>query len=126
MTQWVIKTHVFPLGKRGTIHELLRQGFAAAFCLNNMQGIATRVSSMGSARQAEAFLDRLMQGRLVGAPSMSEPHAGSDLGQLSCSAAPVEGGWVLNGTKPWVTNGTIVDVLTVLCRVPRSMQSRSA
>jgi len=109
------------LAKIRVAQEMARHGFAAAFCLNNMQGIATRVSKQGSEKQRAEFLDGLMQGKLVGAPSMSEPHAGSDLGQLSCKAEPVEGGWVLNGTKAWVTNGTIVDILTVLCRTPESM-----
>lgn len=114
------------LAKIRVAQEMARQGFAAAFCLNNMQGIATRVSKTGSARQAEEFLDGLLHGRLVGAPSMSEPNAGSDLAQLSCSAQPVDGGWVLNGTKAWVTNGTIVDVLTILCRVPENMSGEIA
>jgi alkylation response protein AidB-like acyl-CoA dehydrogenase len=109
------------LAKIRVAQEMARHGFAAAFCLNNMQGIATRVSKQGTEKQRSAFLDGLMAGTLVGAPSMSEPHAGSDLGQLSCKAEPVEGGWVLNGTKAWVTNGTIADVLSVLCRVPESL-----
>jgi hypothetical protein len=109
------------LAKIRVAQEMARQGFAAAFCLNNMQGIATRVSKIGSPKQVEEYLDGLMRGKLIGAPSMSEPHAGSDLGQLKCSADPVEGGWVLNGTKAWVTNGMIAEVLTVLARVPESM-----
>jgi alkylation response protein AidB-like acyl-CoA dehydrogenase len=109
------------LAKIRVAQEMARHGFAAAFCLNNMQGMVSRVSTHGSALQQAEFLDGLQHGQLVGAPSMSEPQAGSDLSQLSCSATPVDGGWVLNGTKAWVTNGTIVDVLNVLCKVPEKM-----
>ncbi|CAN7336466.1 acyl-CoA dehydrogenase family protein [Variovorax sp. LjRoot178] len=98
--------------------EMARHGFAMAFCLNNMQGMATRVSRHGTPRQKEAFLANLMQGRWVGAPAMSEPQGGSDLSKLSCRATRVEGGWVINGSKAWVTNGVIVDLITLLARVP--------
>jgi alkylation response protein AidB-like acyl-CoA dehydrogenase len=114
------------LAKIRVAQEMARHGFAAAFCLNNMQGIATRVGRQGSAKQQAELLQGLMQGKLVGAPSMSEPQAGSDMGQLACEASPVPEGWRLRGTKAWVTNGAIVDVLTALCRVPDSAGSEIA
>lgn len=97
--------------------EMARHGFAAAFCLNNLQGQATRISQTGSEEQRERLLAKLMDGRILCAPSMSEPGAGSDLGAIAATAIPVEGGWLLTGTKSWVTNGTAVDCLTLLARV---------
>lgn len=98
--------------------ETAQHGFAMAFCLNNMQGMATRVSRHGTGRQKEEFLAKLMQGQWTGAPAMSEPQGGSDLSKLACRATRVDGGWVINGTKAWVTNGLIVDLITLLARVP--------
>jgi len=91
-------------------------GFAAAFCLNNMQGMATRLWRHGSAVQKERLLPGLLAGRLIGAPAMSEPTAGSDLTQLRSQAVRTEGGWLLDGSKAWVSNGAIANLLMVLAR----------
>lgn len=103
--------------------ELAVHGFAAAFCLNNMQGIATRLSRHGNARQKTELLAGLVSGRWLGAPAMTEPGGGSDLGALTSSVVPVQGGWVLNGTKAWVSNGLIVDWVTLLARAPDGARS---
>lgn len=97
--------------------EMARHGFAAAFCLNNLQGQATRISKQGSEAQRQAFLRPLMTGAMLSAPAMTEPGGGSDLGLLTTTARRVDGGWSISGTKAWVTNGTIVDAITLLARV---------
>lgn len=97
--------------------EMARHGFAAAFCLNNLQGQVTRISQNGTAAQREQLLEPLCTGRLLAAPAMTEPQGGSDLGALATLARPVEGGWSLTGTKAWITNGTILDGMTVLARL---------
>ena len=97
--------------------EMARHGFAAAFCLNNLQGQATRISKQGSEPQRQAFLQPLMTGTMLSAPAMTEPGGGSDLGPLATTARRVDGGWSISGTKAWITNGTIVDAITLLARV---------
>ncbi len=97
--------------------EVARHSFAAAFCLNNLQGQATRISRAGSDAQRERLLPGLMAGTVLAAPSMSEPDGGSDLGAVSTVAVPVEDGWSVTGTKTWVTNGTVVDYATMLVRM---------
>lgn len=96
--------------------EVARHSFAAAFCLNNLQGQATRLSRAGSDEQRSRLLAGLAAGSILAAPSMSEPGGGSDLGALTTTATPVSGGWLVNGVKDWVTNGTIVDWLSMLVR----------
>jgi alkylation response protein AidB-like acyl-CoA dehydrogenase len=96
--------------------EMAGHSFAGAFCLNNMQGMATRLWRHGSSVQKERLLQPLIEGRLIGAPAMSEPAAGSDLSQLRSHATRTEGGWLLNGTKAWVSNGTLVNLLMVLAQ----------
>jgi alkylation response protein AidB-like acyl-CoA dehydrogenase len=97
--------------------EMARHGFAAAFCLNNLQGQATRISHQGSDEQRQEFLQPLLTGAMLAAPAMTEPSGGSDLGPLATTARRVDGGWSISGTKAWITNGTIVDAVSLLARV---------
>ena len=56
-------------------------------------------------------------GEKIGAICMTEPNAGSDLRSISTTAKPVEGGYVLNGAKTWVTSAPIADFFTVFAKV---------
>jgi hypothetical protein len=100
--------------------EMARYGFAAAFCLNHHQGNVTRLSQTGTPAQIEHLLPRALRGELLLSIAMSEPAGGSDLSALTVSATPVASGWLLNGTKAWVTNGMVVGGLVALARVPDS------
>ncbi len=55
-------------------------------------------------------------GEHVGALAMSEPGAGSDVVGMRCRADARGGGFVLNGTKMWCTNGTVADTLVVYAK----------
>ncbi|MCV9938418.1 acyl-CoA/acyl-ACP dehydrogenase [Boseaceae bacterium BT-24-1] len=101
--------------------EVARCSFAAAFCLNNLQGQATRISRAGTDAQRSRLLTGLIDGSILAAPSMSEPGGGSDLGAIATTATRIDGGWVVNGTKDWVTNGTIVDFLSMLVRADENV-----
>jgi alkylation response protein AidB-like acyl-CoA dehydrogenase len=70
----------------------------------------------GTEEQKERWLKPMARGELLGAFSLSEADAGSDAAALSAQARRVEGGWVLSGSKAWVTNGGLADVLVVMCR----------
>ncbi|TAH38160.1 MAG: acyl-CoA dehydrogenase [Planctomycetota bacterium] len=52
------------------------------------------------------YLPRLASGELLGAYCLSEPHSGSDAAAMRTRARKVSGGWVLNGTKSWITNAS--------------------
>lgn len=58
----------------------------------------------GSQEQKERFLPGLISGDLVGALAMSEHGAGSDVVSMKSGLKKAEDGWVLNGTKMWITN----------------------
>lgn len=60
----------------------------------------------------------------VGAYAVSEPGAGSDVSRLRTRAERVEGGWLLNGEKIWITNGGIADVHVVVATVDPSLGHR--
>jgi alkylation response protein AidB-like acyl-CoA dehydrogenase len=57
----------------------------------------------------EAILPSLLNGSMTMCFAMSEPDAGSDSWMMRCRAVPVEGGWMLSGTKQWITNGPYAD-----------------
>ena len=67
-----------------------------------------QLSLNGSPEQKERFLPGLLSGDKVGALAMSEHSAGSDVVSMKTTAKEVDGGWVLNGTKMWITNVSLV------------------
>jgi isovaleryl-CoA dehydrogenase len=71
----------------------------------------------GSDAQRRKYLPKLCSGEWKGALAMSEPGAGSDVvGSMSCRAELVDGTWIANGNKMWITNGPEADVLIVYMR----------
>lgn len=67
----------------------------------------------GSDAQKQKFLPGLSSGDLIGGNAMSEPGSGSDAFSLRTTAAKRDGRYVLNGSKTWVTNAPVADVLVV-------------
>ncbi|MFN3535428.1 MAG: acyl-CoA dehydrogenase family protein [Desulfatiglandales bacterium] len=70
----------------------------------------------GSEDLKERYLYPALRGEKVACFCLTEPEAGSDLGNVSTRALRVEGGWIINGMKTWVTNGPVADFFTVLCQ----------
>ena len=60
----------------------------------------------GNKDQKQKFLPDLIAGKKVGALAMSEVSAGSDVVSMKMTAKEVDGGYVLNGTKFWITNAS--------------------
>ena len=71
------------------------------------------IHAYGSEAQRLAYLPRLAAGELVGCFGLTEPDAGSDPGGMKTRARRVRDGWLLSGTKTWITNSPIADVLVV-------------
>jgi len=67
----------------------------------------------GTEEQRRKYLPRLATGELVGCFGLTEPDAGSDPGAMRTTARKVGGGYVLHGTKTWITNSPIADVFVV-------------
>src|SRR5690606_2933801 len=72
----------------------------------------------------QRYLPRLASGEWIGAFCLSEPHAGSDAAALSTRAEKVDGGWVLNGTKAWITSGGEAQLYLVLAKSDRHAGAR--
>src|SRR3954453_6570678 len=82
-------------------------------------GVAEPLRMFGSEEQKREWLPKVAR-RDISAFLLTEPDVGSDPARVATSAEPVEGGYVLNGTKLWATNGVIADVVVVMARVPKS------
>ena len=70
----------------------------------------------GSEEQKQEWLPRMAAGEAVGCFGLTEPDAGSDPGSMRTTARRVGDDWVLNGTKMWITNGSLADVAVVWAR----------
>jgi glutaryl-CoA dehydrogenase len=79
------------------------------------------IHAYGSEAQRERYLPRLAKGELVGCFGLTEPDAGSDPGSMRTRARRVAGGWVLNGTKTWITNSPIADLMVVWAKDPEGV-----
>ncbi len=70
----------------------------------------------GSEEQKERWLPAMHAGEAIGCFGLTEPDAGSDPGSMRTHARRDGSDWVLNGTKMWITNGTIADMAVVWAR----------
>jgi isovaleryl-CoA dehydrogenase len=88
----------------------LSYGVHAQLCVN-------QIARRGTPEQQRRFLPKLLSGEHVGALAMSEANAGSDVLGMRTTAVPDGDGYILDGTKMWITNGPQADVLIVYARL---------
>ncbi|EIN06576.1 acyl-CoA dehydrogenase NM domain-like protein [Punctularia strigosozonata HHB-11173 SS5] len=74
------------------------------------------IHAFGSDFQKERFLPALAKGDLIGCFGLTEPNHGSDPGGMETTAAEVDGGFVINGSKTWISNAPIADVFVIWAR----------
>jgi len=87
----------------------LSYGAHSNLCVN-------QIRRWGSDEQKAKYLPKLVSGEHVGSLAMSEAGAGSDVVSMKLRAEAVQGGYVLNGTKFWITNATHADTLVVYAK----------
>ena len=95
----------------------LSYGAHSNLCIN-------QIARWGSAEQKARHLPGLISGEHVGSLAMSEPGAGSDVVSMKTRAEKVDGGWKLNGTKFWITNGHYAQVVVVYAKTDPEAGSR--
>jgi glutaryl-CoA dehydrogenase len=71
------------------------------------------ISDFGTEEQKQRFLPKLASAELIGCFGLTEPDHGSDPGSMTTTALKVDGGWILNGAKMWITNSPIADIAIV-------------
>jgi isovaleryl-CoA dehydrogenase len=96
----------------------LSYGAHSNLCVN-------QIRRWGSPEQKAKYLPKLISGEHVGALAMSEVGSGSDVMSMSLKAEQVDGGWRLNGTKFWITNGPIADTLVIYAKTDPAAGSKS-
>jgi hypothetical protein len=74
----------------------------------------------GNEAQKKKYVSKLATGEFLGAWGLTEPSSGSDAGSARMTATRAKGGWVLNGTKTFITNGHYADVAVVLAITDRA------
>jgi glutaryl-CoA dehydrogenase len=74
------------------------------------------IRRFGSEEQKQEWLPRMAAGEAIGCFGLTEPDAGSDPGSMRATAKRAGDDWVLNGTKMWITNGSLADVAVVWAR----------
>ena len=95
----------------------LSYGAHSNLCVN-------QINRNGTEAQRQQYLPRLISGEHIGALAMSESGSGSDVVSLQMKAEKTSAGYLLNGTKMWITNGPDADLIVVYAKTDASAGSR--
>jgi glutaryl-CoA dehydrogenase len=102
----------------GLVHMELHRGDGSLGTFLGVQaGLAMKsIAMLGSEDQKQHWLPAMARCEKIGAFALTEPHHGSDSVALETTARRDGGDWVIDGTKRWIGNGTIADVVVVWAR----------
>jgi glutaryl-CoA dehydrogenase len=96
--------------------EAIDSGYRSAMSVQSSL-VMYPIEAFGSEAQRKRFLPKLASGEHVGCFGLTEPDGGSDPGAMRSTAKPVDGGYVLNGAKMWITNSPISDIAVVWAKL---------
>lgn len=99
----------------GLIMQELERGDSGIRSFASVQSalVMYPIYTFGSDEQRDYWLPKLARGEKIGCFGLTEPDYGSNPGGMITRAEKVDGGFILNGAKMWITNGTIADVAVV-------------
>lgn len=90
-----------------------------------MQGLGSgAISLFGTEAQKKEWLPKVARGECIAAFALSEPESGSDVANIAMCADAADGGYRLNGSKTWISNGGIADLYVVFARTGEAPGSR--
>ena len=92
--------------------ERVDSGYRSAYSVQSSL-VMYPIYAFGSQAQKDKYLPKLRTGEYVGCFGLTEPDAGSDPASMRTTAKKVDGGYVLNGSKTWISNAPIADVCIV-------------
>ncbi|MEM9350608.1 MAG: acyl-CoA dehydrogenase family protein, partial [Pseudomonadota bacterium] len=98
-------------------------GFAAWICMQGSTATHT-IYEWGNEELKQEFFEPALKGEKICAFAITEPGAGSDAASLRTKATKVDGGWVINGSKIYTSNGTVADFITVVASTDLSMGAK--
>jgi len=96
--------------------ERIDSGFRSAMSVQNSL-VMYPIEAYGTDEQKRKYLPKLATGELIGCFGLTEPDAGSDPASMKTRARRTEKGYVLNGTKMWITNSPIADIAVVWAKL---------
>jgi len=96
--------------------ERVDSGYRSAMSVQNSL-VMFPIEAYGTQEQKRTYLPKLASGELVGCFGLTEPDAGSDPSSMKTRARRTPSGFVLNGTKMWITNSPIADLAIVWARL---------
>ncbi len=99
-------------------------GVAVSYAASAL-GVMT-VMEYGTEEQKKKFLPDIASGKKLGAFAITEPMAGSDAGNIKTTAEKVAGGYLLNGTKQFITNGGEAEIYTIIALTDKNKGARGA
>lgn len=99
----------------GLITQELEAGDSGLRSFASVQGALCMypIYEFGTEEQRLKWLPRMAAGEVIGCFGLTEANSGSDPASMRTTARKVDGGWLLNGSKAWITNGTIADLAIV-------------
>lgn len=99
----------------GLVLQELERGDSGLRSFASVQGslVMYPIHAFGSEEQKTKYLPKLARGELIGCFGLTEPDFGSNPGGMAARAVKRGGTWILNGTKRWITNGTMAHVAIV-------------
>lgn len=113
-----------PIAYACAIEELARASAAFPICLSVHNSLVCKAVLGHGTEEQKKLLPKLASGEMIGAYSLSEQGAGSDAGSLRCSAKKDGEGYVINGTKAWVSSAGFADLFVVFASTDPSQGSR--
>ena len=91
--------------------EIARDCYAFSFSLINHMGLAGKIARDAPEEIAKKYLPEMLAGEAIGCTALTEPAAGSDFAAITTHAKKVDGGWIINGEKAWITNAAHADLM---------------
>lgn len=102
----------------GILNEEIGRGCSSTRSLLTVHDMVCQgLLRWGSKVQRERYLGRLAKGEMLGAFALTEPGAGSDAKGIKTTAVPEDGGFVVNGSKKWITYGEIADLFLLFAQL---------
>lgn len=108
----------------GLIMQELERGDSSLRSFASVQGslVMYSIFAYGSEQQKRFWLPKLARGEKIGCFALTEPDAGSDPASMKTHAVKEGENWILNGTKSWITNGSIADVAIVWAKTDNEIR----
>jgi glutaryl-CoA dehydrogenase (non-decarboxylating) len=104
--------------------EVARVHSAVRVAINMQIGPALALLQFGNDEQRKKWIPPLLSGEFVGCFAITEPDAGSDVSAIKTTAAKKNGGYVINGTKLWISNAPIADAGLIYAYTDKSQKHR--